>query len=58
MLDKRIPYLFFQSMITEGVILSAPKSGTTYMSFAHTEEDIDKIIDTVDHVSDEFKGVL
>ncbi len=45
-------------MITEGVLLTTPNSGRIYISFAHTEEDIDKIIDTVDLVANEFRGVL
>lgn len=46
-LDKRISYLFFLSLISEGVFLSWPSAGMTFLSFAHTDEDVQKVIDSI-----------
>jgi len=46
-LDKTILYLFFISLINEGVLLSWPSQGSIYLSFAHTEEDIQGVIGAV-----------
>lgn len=59
-LDKRLLYLFFLSMLIDGVLLSAPNSGSIFLSFAHTEEDLERIIRGVNSVLDKnnFKDVL
>jgi len=46
-LDKRALYLFHLSLITEGVFFTIPHNGLSILSFAHTEEDVQKIIDAV-----------
>jgi len=46
-LDKSILQLFFVSLINEGVVLSWPSSGSVFLSFAHTDEDIERVISAV-----------
>ena len=54
-LDTRPLYLFFLSVITEGVLLSAPSSGSIFVSFAHTDEDMQRIVDAVNSSLDKTK---
>jgi glutamate-1-semialdehyde aminotransferase len=54
-LDKRVTYLFFLSLIPEGVLLSWPSQGQTFLSFAHTEEDIKRVIGAVNSSLDKYK---
>lgn len=54
-LDQRLRYLFFLSVITEGVLLSAPNSGSIFLSFAHTKEDLQNIIKAVNSSLDKNK---
>lgn len=44
--------LFYLAMINEGVLLSLPTSNHIYLSFAHTEEDIEAIINAAHRVLD------
>lgn len=53
-LDPQILSLFFLALINEGVILTLPTSGHIYLSFAHTHEDIDEIIQKVNLVLDKY----
>ena len=53
-LDKATIYLFFLSLINEGVILASPPSGQTFLSFAHTEEDIQRILNAVNSSLDKY----
>ena len=53
-LDTEVLSLFFLALINEGVILTLPTSGHTYLSFAHTREDIDEIIRKVNLVLDKY----
>lgn len=43
-LDAAPLALFYLAMINEGVLLSLPTSNHIYLSFAHTEADIDEIV--------------
>lgn len=43
-LDKRISYLFFLSLIPEDILLSWPSAGHSFLSFAHTEKDVQRVI--------------
>lgn len=42
--------LFYLALINEGVLLSLPTSNHVYLSFAHTEADITRILDAVSTV--------
>lgn len=54
-IDKRIIYLFTVALMTEGVLLCGPGSGSAFLSFAHTDEDVAKIIDAMNATLDKFK---
>lgn len=53
-LNPEVLSLFFLALINEGVILTLPTSGHIYLSFAHTHEDIEEIIEKVNLVLDKF----
>ena len=53
-LDPAVLSLFFLALINEGVILTLPTSGHIYLSFAHTHEDIEEIIEKVNLVLDKY----
>ncbi|MBT6241810.1 MAG: aminotransferase class III-fold pyridoxal phosphate-dependent enzyme [Rhodospirillaceae bacterium] len=53
--DKSALSLFIMALMTEGVLLSMPTSGATYLSFAHTEADIDTIIEKTELVLRKYK---
>ena len=53
-LDKAALYLFFLSLINEGVVLASPSSGQTFLSFVHTEEDIRRIINAIGSSLDKY----
>ncbi|MCY3752061.1 MAG: aminotransferase class III-fold pyridoxal phosphate-dependent enzyme [Gammaproteobacteria bacterium] len=53
-LDPQVLSLFFLALINEGVILTLPTSGHIYLSFAHTYEDIEEIIEKVNLVLDKY----
>ena len=53
-LDPQLLSLFFLALINEGVILTLPGSGHIYLSFAHTHEDIEEIIEKVNLVLDRY----
>jgi glutamate-1-semialdehyde 2,1-aminomutase len=42
--------LFYLALINEGVLLSLPTSNHIYLSFAHTDADIDRVLDRSSHV--------
>jgi glutamate-1-semialdehyde 2,1-aminomutase len=46
--------LFYLAMINEGILLSLPTSNHIYLSFAHTDADIDRIIAKVHVVLDTY----
>jgi len=46
-LDQSLLYLFFIGLINEGVLLSWPSAGNIFLSFVHTEEDLQEIINAV-----------
>lgn len=52
--DREALALFFLAMINEGVILTLPTSGHIYLSFAHSAEDIEQIIDKANLVLDKY----
>ena len=60
LLDMEVLSLFFLALINEGVILTLPTSHHIYLSFMHTSEDIDVIIDRTNLVLDkyDFKSLL
>jgi glutamate-1-semialdehyde 2,1-aminomutase len=47
-LDQTVRFLFFLSLINQGILLSWPSSGSIFLSFIHMDEDLEKIIDAVD----------
>lgn len=53
-LDPQVLSLFFLALINEGVILTLPTSGHIYLSFAHTADDIEEIIQKVNLVLDKY----
>jgi len=53
-LDKTNLFLFLLSLVNEGVILSWPSSGSVFLSFAHTDEDIQTIIKAVNTSLDKY----
>ena len=53
-LDTEVLALFYLALINEGVILTLPTSGHIYLSFAHTAEDIEEIIQKVNLVLDKY----
>ncbi len=60
LLDTKALSFFFLALINEGVILTLPTSGHIYLSFVHTREDIDIIIDRANRVLNkyDFKSLL
>ena len=52
--DTEALALFFLALINEGVILTLPTSGHIYLSFAHSAEDIEEIIDKANLVLDKY----
>ena len=59
-LDMSAVQLFYHALINEGVMLSLPTQNHIYLSFAHSDEDIDLILKKIDVVLDryDFKSVL
>jgi glutamate-1-semialdehyde 2,1-aminomutase len=53
-IDKRLIYLFAVALMAEGVLLCAPSSGSSFLSFAHTDEDVAKILEAVNVTLDKF----
>lgn len=54
-LDKRISYLFAIALMTEGVLLGAPGLGGIFLSFAHNDDDVDRIITAINNVLGKYK---
>lgn len=52
--DTEALALFFLALINEGVILTLPNSGHIYLSFAHSAEDIEEIIDKANLVLNKY----
>lgn len=52
--------LFYLSLINEGVLLSLPTSNHIYLSFAHTEADVDRVLASTSKVLDryDFRGIV
>ena len=46
-LDPKPRTLFYLALMNEEVILAWPSAGTTFLSFAHKEQDLQKIIDSI-----------
>ena len=53
-LDLEVLSLFFLALINEGVILTLPTSNHIYLSFVHTEDDIEEIIEKANLVLDKY----
>ena len=49
-LDMSAVQLFYHALINEGVLLSLPTSNHIYLSFAHSDEDIDLILENIEIV--------
>jgi glutamate-1-semialdehyde 2,1-aminomutase len=51
---------FYLALINEGVLLSLPTSNHIYLSFAHTDADIDRVLDMTSTVLDryDFRGIV
>jgi glutamate-1-semialdehyde 2,1-aminomutase len=49
-LDMSAVQLFYHALINEGVLLSLPRSNHIYLSFAHSDEDIDLILEKIEIV--------
>ncbi len=56
-IDKRVNYLFTVALMTEGVLLCGPGSGSSFLSFAHIDEDVVKILDAMNSTLDKFNWV-
>ncbi len=46
--------LFYHALINEGVLLSLPTSNHIYLSFAHTDSDIDFILDKIEDIFERY----
>jgi len=59
-IDKRKIYLFAVALMTEGVLLCSPSSGSSFLCFAHTDDDVARILNAIDATLDkfDFAGVL
>jgi len=53
-LDTTLVELFCTSLMTEGIFLTNPSLRAIFLSFVHTEEDIQRIIDAVHESLDRF----
>jgi glutamate-1-semialdehyde 2,1-aminomutase len=53
-IDYRLHDLFCMSMISEGVFLTLPTLRSIYLSFMHTDEDIDKILEVANQCLDKY----
>ncbi|NIB42259.1 aspartate aminotransferase family protein [Pseudomaricurvus alkylphenolicus] len=53
-LDMSFVQLFYLALINEGVLLSVPTSNHIYLSFAHSDNDVDKILDAVQVVLNRY----
>jgi glutamate-1-semialdehyde 2,1-aminomutase len=53
-LDMTVLSLFFHALINEGVFLTVPSSDHIYLSFVHTEAEIDLILEKVDTVLNRY----
>ncbi|MBI2831898.1 MAG: aspartate aminotransferase family protein [Chloroflexi bacterium] len=54
-LDKTAISLFYLSMIPEGVWLANPSMRSVFLSFAHTEQDVEQIVAAVNTVLDKYR---
>lgn len=54
-IDKRKIYLFTLALMSEGVLLCPPSSGSSFLSFAHTDEDVARILDAVNSTLGKFR---
>jgi glutamate-1-semialdehyde 2,1-aminomutase len=54
-IDKRMIYLFTVALMAERVMLCSPGSGSAFLSFAHTEKDISKILEAINTTLDKYK---
>lgn len=57
-LGKKPVYLFFVSTLTDDVFLGNPASGVVFLSFAHTEKDIQRALDGVNTCLDKYDFTL
>ncbi|GAH49247.1 unnamed protein product, partial [marine sediment metagenome] len=53
-LDIRVLYLFLLAVNVEGILLSTPTQRSIFLSFAHTDEDIEMTIDAVNSSLDKY----
>ena len=52
--DKTVLSLFFLALINEGIILTLPTSDHIYLSFVHTDNEIELILEKIDTVFDRY----
>lgn len=52
--DARMLELFYLALINHGVLLSLPTSNHVYLSFLHTDDDIEIMTQTIAHVFDRY----
>jgi glutamate-1-semialdehyde aminotransferase len=53
-LDKRFLYLFNVALMTKGVLLASPSSGSGFVSFATTDEDLANILEAMEATLNRF----
>lgn len=53
-IDKRLFYLFNVALMTNGVLLASPSSGSNFVSFATTDEDLANILGAIEATLNEF----
>jgi glutamate-1-semialdehyde aminotransferase len=54
-LDMTLLDLLYLSLMPEGIFLTNPMLKSIYLSFAHTEEDVAKIIEAVNSSLDKYR---
>jgi glutamate-1-semialdehyde 2,1-aminomutase len=54
-LDRTVLILFHLSLINEGLLFTNPQNGVSILSFAHTEEDIQRMIDGTGSALDNYR---
>jgi len=53
-LDQRLRYLFTIALMNEGFLYCIPGSGSAFISFSHTNEIMDQMLDRIDVTLDRY----
>ena len=54
-LDHTVRFLFFLSLVSQGILLSWPSVGSVFLSFVHTDRDMERIIEGVNMSLEKYK---